>query len=88
MIKDFRGVEIKVGSKVMYATRDSAYAYLHEAIVKEIVTKPDPWRKDQEETKLKVEKIASSDMWFGKEGHWHTTHKNVTITLKNVAVIG
>jgi len=75
MLKDWRGTEIKVGSRIVYGVRGSCSIYLREAIVLEV-------GDEKSGTYLKVDVCKTSFDWV------KVPYRTTIININNITVIG
>lgn len=59
-IKDWRGNEIKVGSRIVYPGRQSSSMWVVEAVVREITEYPHPYREGVKVNGLRVTHVRNS----------------------------
>jgi nitrate reductase alpha subunit len=60
-VRDFRGIPIRVGSRIVYPCREGSALWMNEAEVVEIRSKEDDWGRVR--TSLVVRPIKSSSSW-------------------------
>lgn len=81
MLKDWRGTEIKIGSKIVYCVKHSCYVSVHEAEVLEIFQKAKySWDPMIKYDVLKVKRLRGN-CTYGRE-QYETTITNLnTVTV-------
>ena len=81
MLKDWRGTEIEIGSRIVYGVKQSCSISLQEAVVLDFVNKKRYEWDNVLHTFLKVEVIRTSDDWR------KVPYKGMLENVYNVTVI-